>query len=573
MTWYDNAPGRLESELASLEAAGFAFVLDEKEREDRRVIQVHVETEIDGVGCTLVATYPDEFPYFKPHVAGPNLGFHHHFNPATNEYCLLQSGAGAWRPSDTLAALLREQIPKFVAANTVQTEASEILDLEVAQAEPFSCYVEPANHEELMVVPTDLSRQDLLSGRAALIYTSADPLRGHVVELVANGQSLSKTSTPPRHLPDAAFGSVIIPWVHLESPPESVDSGAWWRAVEGVLTDIPAVDAPPARPPGNVRKNRQIVLVGFPEEVGHRSVGQGWIVLIRERQRVHKPWTAERTIRVEQAGHLDLFLREPRLRSIASSKIMLVGLGGLGGWLAQYLATMSPQKIVYVDGDIGSAATAIRNPGAFRKAGRPKATEAVRATVETQPYTEPFGILHRIGAPRTSLLDAPGGSDMDTLGSALDDVDLIIDATADLSAQHYLSDQARSRDIAYIRAEALPGVWSGIVAIQHPDTEACWMCWQHHLTDTIPALPEDSDPAVQPPGCGDPTYTGTAFDLAAIASQAARFAASYLTGPDGYGHTSTNLATVRFRSDTGDLVLPAWTGYELGKHPSCPNHQ
>lgn len=577
MAWFEDDPGRLTKELCALEAAGLSFVLSDAARQQRGVIEIEVTLDLEGAPQRMVATYPDEFPYFKPFVQGPDVGYTHHFNPATGEYCLLEAGRGVWVPSDTLAWLLTEQLRHVAAVNAPTVAQAAVTGLEVVQAEPFSCYLSPGDPAEHVIVDGALERHGVTSGWARLLYTSSEPLRGHVIELLADDKStLSGPVRAPASV-EQGLGAVCIPWVQLSEPPRGTDAEVWWAAAAEVDPTLNRVcQGVPGRAALTVAKAFQFVLIGFPEETAHRQLGQGWVVLVRSREKRNKPWRRSRVIRVERAGHLDLFMREPGLRKVADAKILLVGLGGLGGPLANLLACMAPDRLLMVDGDIASPATAVRNPGAFGASGYPKVQVALNAAHATQPYTELRGVGHLFGRPRLAAKLPPvighpaQGTDVAALVA---EVDLVVDATADLSVQHYLSDVARRHRVAYLRTEALPGVWSGFIALQRPNADVCWMCWQHHLATTIPPLPAGPGDGVQPPGCGDPTYTGAGFDLAAMAAQTARTVASYLTSDDGYGVMPADAMTVQFRDASGVPTLPVWQWYALDRHPDCPNHQ
>jgi hypothetical protein len=580
VAWFEDDPGRLREELRALEAAGLSFALNDAAREQRGVIEIEVTVDLKGAPQRVVATYPDEFPYFKPFVHGPDVGYAHHFNPATGEYCLLEAGRGVWVPSDTLAWLLTEQLGLVAAVNAPGVAPDDVSAREVAQAEPFSCYVPVGNPAEHVIVDGALDRVGATSGWARMVYTCADPLRGHVIELLEDAKATLSGPVRAPALPPAEqrLGAVLIPWVQLSELPKGTDVEAWWAAAAEIDPRFERVcQGVPGKASVAVAKAFQFVLIGFPEETAHRKLGQGWVVLVRSREKRNKPWRHARVIRVERAGHLDLFMREPRLRKMADAKILLAGLGGLGGPLANLLACMAPDRLMMIDGDIASPATAVRNPGAFAASGYPKVQAAVNAAYATQPYTELQGVGHMYGRPRLATGLAPGRgelSDEDAdVAAMVAEVDLVVDSTADLGVQHYLSDVARRHGVAYLRTEALQGVWSGFIALQRPNADVCWMCWQHHLATTIPALPARPDDGVQPPGCGDPTYTGAGFDLATIAAQTARTAASYLTGKDGYGAMPSDVMTVQFRDSSGVPTLPVWQSHALERHSDCPNHR
>ena len=176
--------------------------------------------------------------------------------------------------------------------------------------------------------------------------------------------------------------------------------------------------------------------------------------------------------------------------------------------------------------------------------------------------------MRTLGVARTDAPPPPTG-----MAERVAAADLVIDATAHVGVQHYLSDLARHAGTAYLHAEATRGVWAGLIALYRPGTDLCWMCLQHYLDDeTIPPLPASPVADVQPPGCLQPTYTGTGFDLATIAAQAVRTVATYLTGSGGYGSKPTAITTVRLRDAGGAPVLPQWEAHDLARHPQCRNH-
>src|SRR3546814_13041642 len=66
---------------------------------------------------------------------------------------------------------------------------------------------------------------------------------------------------------------------------------------------------------------------------------------------------------------------------------------------------------------------------------------------------------------------------------------LMIDCTAEMGANHFLSEFARVRGLPYLIANATPGAWGGIVARVEPALP-CWMCFRNALYgDPGAALP------------------------------------------------------------------------------------
>jgi molybdopterin/thiamine biosynthesis adenylyltransferase len=274
-------------------------------------------------------------------------------------------------------------------------------------------------------------------------------------------------------------------------------------------------------------------------------------------------------VRVIRAGKDDLYTRAPELRGLAGKSVLIVGGGGLGSEAITGLGKLGLRRLVIGDGDLVDMAAAIRFGSATRFHGLPKAQALAQLANETQPYTEVTALVRHIGMAR-----ADGDPDMLTvIETQIEQADLVIDATAHVGVQHFLSDIARRLRTAYLQTEATRGVFAGLIALYPPDANVCWVCVQHHLTDgNIPELPATKVPDVQPAGCLDPTYAGTGFDLAAIAAQTVRCAASYLGSPDGSAPRQAEVVSVVLRDDTGAPSLPRWTAHDLPRHPRCENH-
>jgi hypothetical protein len=405
--------------------------------------------------------------------------------------------------------------------------------------------------------------------------TRADPLTAVVMRLsdesdqqffIAGSQHLADRSGRP------------LWWIRLDEVPEHRDPAALWKAVEAVDPDLANRGWGPAPERGRLTGHKgetttgsqaQMILVCVTEEIARRTTGLGWFALVRYRSGPRKPPGAAKAYRVNRAGRTDLYKRAPELTLMQEKDIMVVGTGGLGSAIVIELGKLAPRRLVLIDADTVDMAAAVRFEAAFRFGGLPKTAALTQIVIDTQPYTDLAAYPLHLGRPR------PFASP-NTLGLLTEEItraDLVIDATADLGAQQLLSDACRAAGVAYLQSEATPGVWAGLITLFSPDAAVCWVCVQWHLYEgTLPELPHTSAPAVQPPGCLEPTYPGAGFDLATIAAQTVRQAVSYLTGANGYGPPFAGVITVCLRDDTGAPVLPLWQEHVLARHPACPNH-
>jgi hypothetical protein len=180
------------------------------------------------------------------------------------------------------------------------------------------------------------------------------------------------------------------------------------------------------------------------------------------------------------------------------------------------------------------------------------------------PHTAIVGIRHQLGETALTL---EAGLEEQLLETLLDDVDLLIDATAEIALQQYLGDLAQDRGIPQLYFWATPGAAGGLVARVVPGRTGCWFCLQLHLErGSIPTPPHRSDASVQPRGCGSPTFTGASFDLLPVVAQGARVATSMLSD----GSLSGDVYVLSLIDDGHDLPAPSWSTHQLARDPECP---
>ncbi len=62
--WWEKYPERLEFEIRELEQAGILYEIDEAKKADGKLVITLFHT-IQEKEAKLIATYPDEYPYFR----------------------------------------------------------------------------------------------------------------------------------------------------------------------------------------------------------------------------------------------------------------------------------------------------------------------------------------------------------------------------------------------------------------------------------------------------------------------------------------------------------------------------
>ncbi len=566
--WWEVWPGRLEHELEALGAAGIPAVIDDEARR-RGVIKIDFRyTASDGGVYPMVALFPDLYPYFRFQIYAPTLSLSHHQNPVDKNLCLLGRDSRHWRPSDTLAAFIkdRERLPAVLKAGEAQ-DREEVATLEEHQAEPRSVFYRYADDAMFIIdsawmIDRELPGGEIVIGLQREPTASGEPLRGAVLKVLGpEGALIAEADQSwPRLYPWQTRGR----WVRMDSLPATNNA-------QDILAALESGQQRAALPSG--RRVGELTLavlaVLFPEERAWRELGTGWMFLASVADKWHR-YPKPILVRASRAGRDDFAARRPELSPLESKRITVFGVGGVGAPSVLEFARAGVGELRLVDDDVFEPGTAVRWPLGLHEGGYAK-VDALKTFIDKNyPYTKVAAYKHRLGAE--------GGrpqSDTDLLREVLDQTDLIYDSSAELGVQYFLSALARTVEIPCVSVSTTRGAWGGVVARIRPDVEAgCWVCLQHHQQDVgIPMPPENAAGAVQPVGCAAPTYIGAGFDVTYIALAGVRVAVATLLGKTNPAYDLPwDVAVISLRGDDGRVAAPAWITTPLTRHLKCPHH-
>ena len=603
LPWGERHAGRLEHELAALDAAGIGHVRDEQAWAGG-VCQLELSVPVAGrAPMTLTAVFPDDYPHYRPLVLMPapaRVEFSHHVHPFSGEVCLLDRDGDAWWPyDDTLAGLLAQQLPRALALGDARVDDTEpdesIAAGETRQAEPFSAYYPYAEAAAVLVdgswqVPTG-QRCGPLTVRfaAASPRPGGLPLLGLLAE-IAGEDGVIHAQSRLAHAVDRFPHPVPGRWVRLDAPVVSADP----YTIAAAVGDHDSRALQEWTPLGD--RDVQVVGVVFPEERAWRDdyAADGWLFLVRERvqpagrrdQRGAGSRAARGTapdegrlwiVRADYAGPAELAMRVPELRGLADHSAAVIGLGALGGYVVAHLASAGVGGLTLMDGDVIEAATLPRHAAGLEHVGWPKTQAAADLALRHNPYIDIRQLSGRLGVPR------PGGVAADSpqlLADALSAVDVIIDATADAAVHRHLADIAEQADVPLVVVTATPGAWGGRIVTLPAAAGGCWYCLLRHLPadDAQKAAgsplspPEGHRALVQSAGCAYPTFTGSGFDLAEVSLHAVRIAVGVLQAvtAGGYPRPDGDVFVLALRDSAGRaLPGPIWQAHPLPPHPDC----
>lgn len=534
---------RIAWELEQLRLHGFEF---EKPTITDEIVTLPVFVDLDGDRHRLEVDFFELFPYFRCEVRAPSLALDHHQHPFGKNLCLIPRPTEHWDVNRSLAAHLKEQLPKVLVTGW-KTSAQTALDAEDPQAEPVTTYFPYEPSSAILFDGSWVLPPDMKMGRITVIRepdSRSRAFRGAVVAV-------------------ASMANERL----LEAPPHLARAG---DRVEGYIVKLPApiLEADAEKLYEQVRRahlhgahegKTAVIAVVMPEEHERRqATGDGWLFIVRERGK--RPYFAHPI----RAGEADLRARTPELTGLAPKIIVQFGLGCLGAPSAIEFAKAGVGALRLGDHDDIDGGTIVRWPLGFPAIGFAK-TEVLAQFIQAHyPLTKVGHFSGRIGSTR---------GERDALLRMTEEASLIYDATAEPGVSYFLADLARDRGIPYVGVSGTQGGWGGLVVRLRGDgTTGCWYCLQRAKEEgLVPAPRADTRGTVQPAGCADPTFTGAAFDLGMIALTGVRIAAAtLLEGTGGYPAAPSDITVIALRNAEGNLIQPNFTGINLPAYPDCP---
>lgn len=564
MAWFDTSPERLVAEVAAFTDLGWPCDIDEAARQAGRLV-VRTRATFGDAEYALEVQYPPSYPFFPPIVfnRGPPTGTRHE-HPQEHTLCLLRDHGRQWKPhSDRAAVLIHDKLPDILRINA--EPLSEFAAAEEAhQAEPFSAYLPYQQYSHVAMPPLD--GVPVAQGTARVKLYGHTPYRGFLTSLVLGGRAVDYDLPIKKQ----AIVEVEVPVVALAQAPQTWDPEVLWSLACGELGRPPnwvsVRSSSDARWP---KKVRALALM-YPDELQWRRVGPNLTLLIERRnaESINGKYTQFAAVRTEFESAAFRQARVPELREFPQRKVALFGTGALGSFLAMELARSGIGRLSVLDCDDLSAGNTVRWALGRNYVGNPKVAAIAHEIGQAYPHTQVKPVALRLGA------NSIPGDESKLLDEMLAGADIVVDATASLRVNDYLSRLAHERGVPYIWLSTTNGAWGGMVGRVRPDAHACWMCHRHHMTEGGTIKPPAQKPGeldVQPAGCLDPTFTGTAFDANEVVLQAVRLVASTLCSSTegGYPDYSWDIATVSLRTPEGQPVVPQWTTYRLEAHPDC----
>lgn len=590
MSWWDDYPGRLEKEIAELQAVGF---LPDKDQEafGRGIGVIHIQLRIFGQVKDAQLIYPELYPYFRPFVYCLGLGDGlRHYNLFSGEICLLRRGTSEWQPSWTAAKHISMMLPEWEKAAVRAFDESRLVT-EDHQAEPRSANFPPHNDQIFLMNSSDPLPEEVCGGTLKILLSDqlvnispAKPLRAFVLSACKNDKSPLTGCLIDGAMKNYAHANCghkeNINWSRINKIPSSSSGESLFRSINEIAPDVyRGVESEIKRGRGGIHG------LCFKEERPGGGLRDAWLFLAykaefsRHRGQIKIDNAHVWLITTEQIGEDDFFQRVPELRSLREKTVALIGLGCVGAPSALEFARAGVGELRLWDGDYVSAGTICRWPEGMSAITIGKAKRLSAYVRNNYPYTR-IGINHYPGSRGDDFAATLGvfnnGYDqIDGLNKFFEGADLIYDATAELGINHLLADMAKRKGVPYIAVSSRPGGWGGSVVRILPRTEnGCYLCFLKALQDgdiSQPSYDPEGD-KLQPAGCGDLTFKAASFDVQEISLAGVRMAMSILCeGRDsGYPPIQEDVGILHLRED-GKSIFPRWEAFKLPKYENCGN--
>lgn len=567
--WWEEQPERLRWEYDWLEYEGYEY--EEASRDQSSgTLELRVKYPADDQVLSLEVIFPPFFPDVRPEVRCADVQLPHHQNPVTKELCLLGRSTSLWDPAKSLAAFLKEQMPQVLKAGATE-DALLAGALEEHQAEPATAFLATLADSEI-IIATDAEFGPGASGRFAAKIGIAPNGGDFLVKGVVCEVNAAACWTPQADVLQNLLGwsqQVHGRWFSLANFQSGLNAAQF---VESAVEQMPEVGRTTLQ--FNLKGDLcELLLFRVPSEVGHRTIGSEWIMVLRRTpQGVSRRHRVVRHdyVKVERFGRDLIYQRAPELSTLSQKKIALVGLGCIGAPAALEFAKAAVGELRLLDVDTVEAGTLVRWPIGLPYVGSSKVGGLGNFIGQNFPLTRRVLRFGRVGGIPTN-----SGVTLDAMREFVDGVDLIFDATAELGVSSILSHVASDLRVPMISIASTNGGWGGTVITSEPGKSGCYDCFLRHVQEGLIVLPPGSKTErVQPVGCAEPTYLAANFDTGEIALAGVRTAVSVLTAgiAGGYPELTRGAAVLKLREADGRPIYPTWTTYELRIHPGCRFH-
>lgn len=569
--WWEDSGYSIEDEKARFEARGLDFTLDEKLFEEQETVVFRGRLRRGNARCEAFVVYPAGYAAGEqPSVYAIGLSLDEHWRPSDGLLCLDQSVFGEKTPLTGAEAVESAEELWRLSVEDPQ----KLRELSPVTPEPIAPWFHYETSSAVYLLDVDVPEEG--EGWFRLKVQSTTPVRGALDQwgfgLQGEGDLLD-VAAANNHF--AERERLVGFWRRIAEPPEGLspeDVFGWARSNHGDLL-VHAHEFAKYQRQITGKQPPSLVAFVFPDR------GPRW-------NQTHDAWLFLRvdgygTPSLPRAVEFDqdnFWVRQPQLRGLAEKKVVVVGVGALGSQIALLLARAGAGEFTLIDNDNVTPGNTVRHALSLSQVGLGKA-EAVRAEVhranpfcEAQAITWLFG-SSAAGPPSTLELAQAYREENQRVADELESAHLIVEASTVSSTGYLVSSIADQAQVPVVHAAVSAGAWGARILLQRHGQSGCLECLALHQKHpqegtVVPHWSEDpnENPVVEK-GCGQTTFTGPGFELAAAATAGARVVVQALLDGDGYPSPDFDLVTWFFRD--GDQAQPKAQYTKLPRHSAC----
>jgi molybdopterin/thiamine biosynthesis adenylyltransferase len=507
--WFRAHPDRFKEEREKLEAMG--FVLDEEKLKDASTV-VFIGSLSEFPDRKLIVTFPWAYPSIPPKITddGNCQLLPRHQRASTRTYCLFGPSSESWfskmYATDALAETSR-------LLGDVLGEPANSLDdpyPEPPSAQPIF------SKDGVILVPPPVSdflpndRTKPAEGIIRLKYSSKEKngstSRGVILEAGFKDKAEKAFALKGYAFVDGT--DIRGRLTFLPNLPRPIVDG------RDFVANLESFGIAP-------QKNYDWHALVFPEESGDRSTTRySWLLFKKEKA----GFCAVRTLTYRSA---EKSARIPGLEFLPKKRIAVIGCGSIGSKIACSLASSGVKDFLLVDKDLMEPVNAVRHECGIHDFARPKVHALAIRLASLNPDTwetcdaitgDPFGELP--------------SEIREKFFAYLDKCDLIVNATGVQGLSRAICELSNHFFVPSIHVSVTNGAWSGEVFRYLPGKSSSWQCFQEAFEEPPPGQQAPLG-HVFGPGCNQPTFTGTSYELDIVAGLATSFLIDTLLVADG----------------------------------------
>ena len=533
--WFEKDPRLFQEQETILKSAGFEL--------NQEILKQHRQVQFIGLskadpGRQLLIEFPESFPSAAPKIRDTVASklFPRHHRGDTRQFCLFGFNEQRWNAELSVADALKE------VENLISELKAGKLDLQDEAPEPLTRSIS-FTPESAILIPPPISTFEgfselkhstgKFSGKFCNELSDKKGTRGRGIIFEANFGD-KKIACSPQYTGFFANQGKDFQgdWFFLKEP---LTHENFKDILTKCLQQVKAF------------KKAEIYWIGlvFREEIARADQSRlTWLIV-----RAHAKAPEIHLLRAFPYVDQERFARIPGLEGLEKKRVAIVGCGSLGSKIAANLAATGVSSFRLFDFDYYEPNNAVRHELVVECFGFNKERVLLNRLCSLNPAVaaDSKSLNFQVGSISPFAIEQQ-------FRSFMAESDIIVDATGLHSAGHYLNRLSFELRRPAMFVSVTNGAWGGEVVRTIPGKTPCWVCWLFQYFENPPPSAPRSVAEVFPPGCDQPTFTGTAYDLGMVANMAASMAVETLLAADKETDLSKNYIRWSGRDTNGKLI-------------------